>query len=74
MTEAGRNAGVDEKAARGHISNGMKILACILTRLSPVKSIGKVLAKDRCKFLIQQTCKDTGVLQQYGEFVKGYEK
>ena len=58
----------------GEISNGVKILAVIPARLSSTRLAGKVLVKDTGKFLIQQTCKGTGVLRQYGEFVKGYEK
>ncbi len=53
--EAGRNAGVAEKAARGHISNGMKILVCIPARYNSARFPGKILAKDTGKFLIQHT-------------------
>ncbi len=53
--EAGRNAGVDKKAARGYNSNGMKVLVCIPARYDSSRFAGKVLAKDTGKFLIQHT-------------------
>jgi len=73
MAEAGRNAGVNEKAAGGHISNRMKILGCIPARLSPARLVGKFLGEDAGKFLGLYTCDDAGARRQYAEFVKRYK-